>query len=366
MRDNSSNYRDIFLNDRSLMDLRAPVEFRKGAFPHTVNRPLMDDLERQKVGTCYKQQGQQAAIELGHRLVSGSLKAERIEAWAAFARANPEGYLYCFRGGLRSQIVQQWLKSEAGIDYPRVVGGYKAMRTFLLETTEQAVAQCRFIVLGGYTGIGKTEVLAQLPSALDLEGHANHRGSSFGRHATPQPTQIDFDNRLAIDILKKRAAGFEYFVLEDEGRMVGSCSLPLSLCRGMQEYPLVWLEDSFENRVDRILKDYVIDLLAEFVALQGAEQGFVAFTERLLQSLSNIQRRLGGERADRLMASMKAALSEQERSGAVDLHRAWIAGLLREYYDPMYAFQREAKRERVIFSGEREAVIDYLSRLTCL
>ena len=90
---------------------------------------------------------------------------------------------------------------EAGIDYPRVVGGYKAMRTFLIDTTEQAMAQCRFVVLGGYTGIGKTEVLAQLPSALDLEGHANHRGSSFGRHATPQPGQIDFDNRLAIDIL---------------------------------------------------------------------------------------------------------------------------------------------------------------------
>ena len=365
MRENSSNYRDLFLNDRPLMDVRAPIEFRKGAFPQAINRPLMEDAEREKVGTCYKQRGQEAAIELGHRLVSGAVKEQRIAAWAAFARANPEGYLYCFRGGLRSQIVQQWLKSEAGIDYPRVVGGYKAMRTFLIDTTEQAVAQCRFVVLGGYTGIGKTEVLAQLPSALDLEGHANHRGSSFGRHATPQPGQIDFDNRLAIDILKKRAAGFEHFVLEDEGRMVGSCSLPLSLCRGMQEYPLVWLEDSFENRVERILKDYVIDLLAEFVALHGAEQGFPVFAERLRQSLSNIQRRLGGERAQRLLALMDEALAEQARSGAVDLHRAWIEGLLREYYDPMYAFQQEKKRERVIFTGNREEVIGYLARLTC-
>lgn len=365
MRENSSNYRDIFLNDLPLMDARAPIEFRKGAFPRAVNLPLMEDIERQKVGTCYKQHGQQAAIELGHLLVSGAVKEQRLQAWAAFARANPDGYLYCFRGGLRSQIVQQWLKSEMGIDYPRVVGGYKAMRTFLIDTTEQALAQCRFVVLGGYTGIGKTEVLAQLPSALDLEGHANHRGSSFGRHATPQPAQIDFDNRLAIDILKKRAAGIEHFVLEDEGRMVGSCSLPLGLCQGMQEYPLVWLEDSFENRVERILKDYVIDLLAEFVALHGAEQGFPAFAERLRQSLSNIQRRLGGERAQRLLALMDSALAEQARSGAVDLHRAWIEGLLREYYDPMYAFQHEKKRERVIFAGDRDAIIDYLSRLTC-
>lgn len=124
-----TDYRDIFLNDRPMMDTRAPVEFVKGAFPGVVNLPLMTDDERQRVGTCYKQQGQQAAIVLGHELVSGAIKAERVEQWAQFARANPDGYLYCFRGGLRSQIVQQWLH-EAGLDYPRVGGGYKAMRTF--------------------------------------------------------------------------------------------------------------------------------------------------------------------------------------------------------------------------------------------
>ncbi len=102
----------------------------KGAFPNTVNRPLMNDIERQKIGTSYKQHGQQAAI-CGHELVCGALKAERLAAWKAFAEANPNGYLYCFRGGLRSQIVQRWLKQDAGIDYPRVIGGYKALRNFL-------------------------------------------------------------------------------------------------------------------------------------------------------------------------------------------------------------------------------------------
>ena len=160
MRDNSSNYRDIFLNDIPLMDMRAPVEFTKGAFPNAINLPLMTDIERQKVGTCYKQHGQEAAIALGHQLVGGKVKAERVEAWSAFARANPHGYLYCFRGGLRSQIVQQWLK-DAGIDYPRVFGGYKAMRTFLIETTQQAVAECDFVIVGGMTGTGKTEVIAE-------------------------------------------------------------------------------------------------------------------------------------------------------------------------------------------------------------
>ena len=360
MRNDCTDYRDLFLNDRAMMDTRAPVEFLKGAFPGVTNLPLMTDIERQKIGTCYKQHGQQAAIELGHQLVSGRTKAERIEAWATFARANPDGYLYCFRGGLRSQIVQQWLKSEAGIDYPRVVGGYKAMRTFLLEPTEQAVAECDFVLVGGMTGTGKTEVLAQLGNAVDLEAHANHRGSSFGKRASAQPAQIDFENVLAIDLLKRRAAGQQQFVLEDEARLIGRCSLPLPLYQGMQHYPLVWLEDSLADRVERILQAYVVELCAEFVAVQGAEAGFAAFAARLRESLANITRRLGGERYQRLAAIMDQALEEQARDCQVDTHRGWIEALLVEYYDPMYVFQRESKAARIEFAGEQQAVVEYL------
>ncbi|MBH3427212.1 tRNA 2-selenouridine(34) synthase MnmH [Pseudomonas alkylphenolica] len=360
MRDNTTDYRQLFLNDVPMMDMRAPVEFAKGAFPKVINLPLMTDLERQKVGTCYKQHGQQAAITLGHQLVNGQTKDERIAAWAAFARANPQGYLYCFRGGLRSQIVQQWLKEEAGIQYPKVIGGYKAMRNFLIETTEQAVTECDFVLIGGLTGTGKTEVLQELDNALDLEGHANHRGSSFGKRATGQPVQIDFENCLAIDVLKKRAGGIEQFVLEDEGRIVGSCSLPLALYQGMQRYPLVWLEDSFDNRVERILGDYVTNLCAEFVALHGDERGFSLFAERLTQSMHNILKRLGGERYQRFSGQLQQALGEQLRSGAVDLHRAWISGLLSEYYDPMYAYHRDSKAGRIEFAGNHSEVREYL------
>ncbi|MDX3905681.1 MAG: tRNA 2-selenouridine(34) synthase MnmH [Pigmentiphaga sp.] len=359
MRGDIDDYRALFLRGVPMMDTRAPIEFGKGAFPGAVNLPLMTDIERQKVGTCYKQQGQDAAIALGHKLVSGRTKAERIAAWADFARAHPDGCLYCFRGGLRSQIVQTWLKEEAGIAYPRVVGGYKAMRGFLLQTIEQAVAECRFVVLGGMTGTGKTEVLQQLANGLDLEAHANHRGSSFGKHATAQPAQIDFENRVAVDILKKRDAGLDRFVLEDESHAIGSCSVPLSLYEGMQGYPIVWLEDTLENRVERILRDYVIDLSAEFVQIHGQEQGGAQFGQRLRQSLDNIRRRLGGERHQRLAAIMDAALAEQARSGEVRAHRAWIEELLVEYYDPMYAYQRKAKGSRIVFAGDQRAVLDY-------
>ena len=195
---------------------------------------------------------------------------------------------------------------------------------------------------------------------LDLEGHANHRGSSFGKRATAQPAQIDFENQLAIDVLKKRALGVSQFVLEDEGRIVGSCTVPLELYQGMQQYPMVWLEDSFGGRVERILRDYVIDLSAEFVALHGHEAGLQLFAQRMLQSMANIHKRLGGERHQRLAALLAQALDEQQRSGAVALHRGWIEGLLSEYYDPMYAYQRDAKAERIEFAGNALEVREYL------
>jgi tRNA 2-selenouridine synthase len=78
------------------------------------------------------------------------------------------------------------------------------------------------------------------------------------------------------------------------------------------------------------------------------------------QSLDNIVRRLGGERHQRMAELMDQALAEQEASGQVDLHRGWIEGLLREYYDPMYAYQRESKAERIEFAGEQAAVLEYL------
>jgi tRNA 2-selenouridine synthase len=361
-RANSADLHDIFVNDRPLMDVRAPVEFHKGAFVGARNLPLMEDNEREAVGTAYKQQGQEAAIELGHRLVTGDLQEARVAAWADFARRHPDGYLYCFRGGLRSQITQQWLHDLAGIRYPRVLGGYKAMRGYLLDTLEQAAERDDLVLIGGLTGSGKTEVLVQLDNGLDLEGHANHRGSSFGKRVSGQPEQIDFENALAVDILKKRHAGARAWVLEDEGRAIGSRAVPLGLFRRMQSAPLVWLQDSVGQRVERILKDYVIDLHAEFVLAYGPQAGFAAFAERLRQSLASNLKRLGGERYQRLAGILEDALSRQARDGDVDTHRGWIVVLLEEYYDPMYAYQRDSKQGRIEFAGEHAAVREYLQQ----
>lgn len=358
----TSDYRTLLLEQVPMMDVRAPIEFAKGAFPGTVNLPLMNDAEREAVGICYKQRGQQAAIALGHRLVSGPLKAERIAAWADFARQHPQGVLYCFRGGLRSKIAQQWLKDEAGIDYPRVTGGYQEMRRYLLRVLEDSARDGRFTVLGGLTGCGKTELLRQLPNAIDLEGHARHRGSSFGQHPTGQPAQIDFENSLAVDLLRKQAAGSTHLMVEDEGRHVGSCSIPLELYHRLRQVPLVWLEAPFEQRVERILQEYTVDQLAAFTALYGAQVGFARFAQQLLLSLDRIAKRLGGERYLHLSTAMAHAL-ERHQQGDPSLHRVWISTLLQSYYDPMYAYQRQQREARIVFSGEATQVLAYFRSL---
>ena len=138
-----SAYREIMLSGHPMMDVRAPLEFNKGAFLSSTNLPLMQDSERQKVGTCYKKNGQEAAIQLGHSLIKGKIKQQRLDAWLDYFEKNPHAYLYCFRGGLRSQLTQQWLK-EAGLEIPYVEGGYKAMRQYLIDVIDEAPQQQRY------------------------------------------------------------------------------------------------------------------------------------------------------------------------------------------------------------------------------
>ncbi|WP_150911457.1 tRNA 2-selenouridine(34) synthase MnmH [Marinobacter halotolerans] len=354
-RPDTEDYLSIFLNDTPLLDVRAPVEFDRGSFPNAVNAPLMNDEERHQVGICYKEDGQDAAIELGHQLVSGTVKEARIEAWRRFVADHPDGYLFCFRGGLRSRLTQQWIQ-QAGLDYPLIKGGYKALRRFLIDQLEERIAQSEFLIVSGRTGTGKTRVLNQLPNPVDLEGLANHRGSSFGREVTPQPTQIDFENRLAVAMLKAhhRVGGPVY--LEDESRLVGRCALPQSLRERMAAAPLLVLEQPIEERVRIIREDYVVKMASDYSRRDGEEAGWSNFEDYLLSALDRIRKRLGGERHQRLRQSMQEALENQHATGDVSGHDYWIASLLEHYYDPMYDYQLAQKAGRILVRGGPETI----------
>ncbi len=339
-----------------MLDLRAPVEFQLGAFPGAVNIPLMTNDERAQVGTCYKQHGQEAAIRLGHQLVSGSIKEERINQWMAFCKSNPDGFLYCFRGGLRSRIVQQWL-AESGMPYPRVTGGYKALRNFCLQQLETLINQKMF-VLSGYTGSGKTPVIAALPNSIDLEKAAHHRGSSFGRHAQPQATQINFENHIARQYLNKGHR--DTWIFEDESKTIGSCHLPIALYENLKQAPIVLLEASFEYRLQHIKEEYIDSMLAEFMQ-QDPEQAWPAFGQYLEQSLYAIRKRLGGALYQELSQIQQQAINKHREQGDTQAHLAWLSPLIGQYYDPMYRYQLEQKQERIIFKGDSQAVLEYLS-----
>ena len=356
-RPDTDDYLSLFLEDVPLMDVRAPIEFARGSFPSAENAPLMNDDERHRVGICYKEKGQDQAIELGHQLVAGDIKARRIEAWKRFIAQHPNGYLFCFRGGLRSRLTQQWIK-EAGIDYPLVRGGYKALRRFLIDSLEDRIASSEFRILSGRTGTGKTRVLQSLPNPVDLEGLANHRGSSFGRQVSPQPSQIDFENRLAVAMLKAHHLTGGPVYLEDESRLVGRCALPESLRDRMAAAPLMVLEQPMEQRIAIIREDYVEGMCADYVRRDGEEAGWLNFREYLLSALDRIRKRLGGERHKQLRALMESALERQERDD-LDGHDAWIQALLQDYYDPMYDYQLGQKEGRILVRGGPEVILEW-------
>ncbi|WP_457676315.1 tRNA 2-selenouridine(34) synthase MnmH [Thiolapillus sp.] len=358
-----SDFRELFLRDTPLLDVRAPVEFADGAFPTARNLPLLEDEERHLIGIRYKEAGQEAAVDLGRELLDGQPKAQRTAAWKAFVEQHPEGVLYCFRGGMRSKISQQWIYEATGIAYPRIKGGYKALRNFLLDEIKASCEEIQPVILGGRTGAGKTIAIRRLENSIDLEGLAWHRGSAFGRHATPQPTQIDFENRLAIALIKHRASPHRHLVLEDESKAVGSRHLPAELYERMSRSPLVILEASLEERIHNSIQEYVTEALQEYQQIYGEETGFEKWAEYATDSLGRIRKRLGGVRYQEMNDKLQHAIEELRRTGRPDAHADWISQLLSDYYDPMYDYQISRKSDRIIYSGNMEQVIHFLEEM---
>tara|TARA_R110002095_G_scaffold23392_2_gene24793 strand:+ start:290 stop:1456 length:1167 start_codon:yes stop_codon:yes gene_type:complete len=361
MKQDTLDYQKLFLENIPLMDVRAPVEFLKGAFPCSQNTPLLDNKQREMIGTHYKQQGQDAAIALGLKLATPEIREQRLSQWRRFIEAHPEGYLYCFRGGLRSRTTQAWLK-EQGIDYPLIQGGYKAMRTFLLQQLEVSAAQTPFVILSGLTGSGKTRLLYKTQYQVDLEGLSNHRGSAFGGEVNGlQPMQIDWENKLSIACLQYRhrfpQAGL---LLEDEGKQIGRNVMPLCFYEKMKQAPVVLLECDLDARVGIIREDYIASSWPLYQQKYAAEarQKFSSF---VLDNLLKIKKRLGGVLYTKIDASFRLALEKLFATGQSDLFDEGIALLLEKYYDPMYRYQLEKKVSRVTFKGPEADVLAWVN-----
>ena len=356
----TSDFKHIVLNNIALIDVRAPVEFEKGAFPHVVNLPLMSNEERHQVGIAYKQKGHDAAVVLGNSLVSGSVKETRVKAWTDFMEANPEAMLYCFRGGERSKISQEWI-AETEKSIVRLEGGYKAFRSYLMEETEKSIKQFTPYIIGGRTGSGKTILLNRIENSVDLEGLANHRGSSFGRKVNDQPTQISFENALAYDLIQKLDRGFKTLVFEDESEFIGRVYIPKTFVPHLFSAPLIILETPQDVRVEITFDEYIVKAQESYAEVYE-ENALERWTEAIRAAMLRIKRRLGGERYKEVCEIFDSALSEQKETGSKEAYKVWIDYLLVEYYDPMYDYQIEKNAERIIFRGSDEEIEAFLRK----
>ncbi len=357
----AQQFRQLFLANTPFLDVRAEVEFAKGHFPTSENLPILNDQERQQVGTCYKEQGKQAAVKLGHDLVGGELKQRRIDAWCSFAADHPGAHLYCWRGGMRSNYARQWM-SEAGVNMPLIDGGFKALRRTLMDEIDDAATALQMVRIGGKTGTAKTVLVNAVAFNVDLEGHANHRGSSFGRRVSGVPSQIDFENALAIDLMQKRQAhANQVLVLEDESRRIGACAIPEGFFRTMLVSPVAIIEMPMEFRVQRIAREYVVEMSEEFNQAYPLD-GWARFEDYLTQSLVRVQKRLGLERYKKIRRLMDRALDKQHKSGDTADHQDWIEALLRDYYDPMYAYQLDKQKDQIVFRGAYDEVLGWAQR----
>lgn len=353
---NSTELKNLFLQKTPLLDVRAPIEFNLGHLPGAVNLPILNDDERALIGTTYKKEGNEAAVQLGYKLISGEIKNRRVQKWEKFIVENPTSVIYCFRGGLRSQITQKWIE-EIGILRPIIKGGYKKARQFLIDEVVKFSEKNSLIILSGATGSGKTHFLSEVNyfyPTLDLEALACHRGSAFGALAKPQPSQINFENELAVSLLDYEDLT-KPLLVEDESRLVGQRAVPKGFFDKMRASPVLWIEETLENRVQNIFQDYILEAMFE-----KETSAVLEVFAKYKKSVLSISKKLGGLRAQELLSLLQKSENEYLSSQNLNFNKEWIEKLLVYYYDPMYMSSLQQRQVQVLFKGRREECREYL------
>jgi len=300
---------DEFLKLRTripVVDVRSPGEYSCGHIPGAVNIPLFDDSQRAEVGTLYKHEGTEKAVLKGIDLAAPQMSAKL--ARALDLSHDRQLLVHCWRGGMRSEAMA-WLFSTGGITSMLLGGGYKAYRNHILSDLNRSR---KYIILGGLTGSGKTELLKHMMSAgaqvTDLERLASHRGSAFGALGQPpQPSSEHFANLLYDDLSGKNDDA--HIWLEDESRNIGTVFMPDGFFEQMQTAPVVALMMSIETRMPRLLQEYTSFPLYQIEA-----------------SVMKISKRLGGDRTREALDAVKR-----------DDYRTAIKITL-EYYDKSYNY----------------------------
>ena len=245
-----------------IIDCRSPAEFAHDHIPGAINCWSLDNEQREKVGTVYKEEGAFAGRRLGAGLVSINI-GHHLATQLSNKPKEWRPLVYCWRGGQRSGALATVL-GQIGYRVTLLQGGYKAYRNKVLGTLPEKCGQPDFIVLCGRTGVGKTRLLkalaAQGEQVLDLEGLASHRGSLFGALGlAAQPSPALFDS-----LLHHQLARFDLsrpIWTEAESAKVGALHLPKKLVERIRQAPRLMVEADLNARVATILADYQADQL---------------------------------------------------------------------------------------------------------
>ena len=315
------------------VDVRSEGEFGQGHIPGASNIPILNNTERIAVGTDYKQKGQAEAIKTGFRLV-GPRIIDIVTGAERLASGN-ELLVHCWRGGMRSANFCQFV-GMAKVKTHQLEGGYKSYRHVANESFK---SHLKLVVIGGYTGSGKSEILRALKvrgeQIIDLESLASHRGSSFGGLLLPpQPTTEQFQNDLFENIrtldLSRR------IWIEDESIAVGRIFLPESLWRTMCSASLIEINVDKENRIRRLVDEYGPSDKSQF-----------------LHAMERIAKKLGGQHFN----AAKEKWLMGDKPATMDI--------LLNYYDKAYLNGLQGKTQRIKFrtswnGSDHQTLVDEL------
>lgn len=297
-----------------LIDVRTPAEYLKGHIPYAYNIPLFSNEERAHIGTVYKKQSRSQAIEVG--LSYAKPKHEEYVSKACEIAPQKQVVIHCWRGGMRSKAFAEHLVNNGFRKVYIIRSGYKAFRRYAMDSFKNLFQLC---IIGGYTGSGKTRMLHSLRSmgkqAIDLEGHARHKGSAFGAIGqSKQPDTEHFTNELFWEL--KEMDKQKPLWLEDESIHIGRIFLPEVLFNQMRQTHLFFFNISIEQRVNLLIQEYA------------------NFNNQLLAaSVQRISKRLGGENTKKAIHSIEQNDYEQ------------AVRIVLNYYDKYY-LQGLQKRQK--------------------
>ena len=294
-----------------IIDVRSPGEFAEDHIPGAINLPVLNDAERARVGTLYKQVSSFEAKKIGAALVSRNI-AQHLDTWFADKPKSYRPLVCCWRGGSRSGSMTHILQ-KIGFPAMQLEGGYKAYRRHVVAELASLPSRLTYRVVCGPTGSGKSRLLQALASqgaqVLDLEMLAAHRGSLLGALPDqPQPPQKSFESAIWSAL-----SGFDparpVFV-ESESKKIGALRVPDALITAMHASRCVRLEVPLAARVQLLREEY---------------PHFLRDPETLNNQLAHLSRLRGTD----TVAAWQALASQQ----------AWdqlVATLLEQHYDPAY------------------------------